>query len=312
MNNQFDIPIIIIIYNRFEYLKDILSKLRIIKPKKIYIAADGPKNFDDKTKCDFSKNYLEKNISWDCKIIKNYNTMNIGLKKNINRGLDWFFTNETMGIILEDDCNPSLSFFQFCKELLLKYENKNQIKMISGNFYYEKKFTASESYFFSQRPGTHGWATWRRTWLENDQSMNNWKSIYDFFWLLKFFNLNIAKAHYFYKKFQYSYEGKINSWDYQFLLSIWKKNGLIIRPYKHLCKHVGWGSQSTHGKGSDSFPTLLEKEISFPLIHPTKMKINHFLDDVEDSNVRKIKFINYFYYKIKNNSFIKKIKLLIG
>ena len=30
--------------------------------------------------------------------------------------------------------------------------------------------------------------------------------------------------------------------------SIWKNNGLIIRPYKNLCKHIGWGPDSTHGR----------------------------------------------------------------
>jgi hypothetical protein len=300
MSDKFDIPIIIIIYNRFDYLENILSKLRIIQPEKIYIAADGPKDQNDKIKCDFSRNYLETNISWKCNLIKKYNKTNIGLKKNINQSLDWLFLKEKMAIILEDDCNPSLTFFQFCKELLLKYENNKKIKMISGNFYYEKKFTSSESYFFSKRPGTHGWATWKRTWLENDQSMSNWNSFYDFFWLLKFFNLNITKAHYFYKKFQYSYDGKINSWDYQLLLSIWKKNGLIIRPFKHLCKHVGWGSQSTHGKGQDTFPNLVSGDINFPLKHPSKIDCNSILDNYEDDTLRKLNYINYLTHKFKS------------
>ena len=76
-----------------------------------------------------------------------------------------------MGIILEDDCDPSDSFFTFCKELLIKYENTEEIKMISGNFYYEKLVVNKDndnSYFFSRRPGTHGWATWRRAWKKFD------------------------------------------------------------------------------------------------------------------------------------------------
>ena len=91
MSDKFYIPIIIIIYNRFDYLENILSKLRIIQPEKIYIAADGPKDQNDKIKCDFSRNYLETNISWKCNLIKKYNKTNIGLKKNINQSLDWLF-----------------------------------------------------------------------------------------------------------------------------------------------------------------------------------------------------------------------------
>lgn len=305
MSDQFDIPVILIIYNRSKYLNYIISKLKVVKPNKIYISADGPKDHLDKEKCETSRKFIEKNITWDCLIKKNYRQSNIGLKANINEALDWFFSNELMGIILEDDCDPSFTFFQFCKELLLKYKNEKKIKMISGNFYYEKEFKSLKSYFFSKRPGTHGWATWKRSWVENNQNMTNWRPIFDFFWLLNFFNFNFIKTHYFYKKFQDTYNKKINSWDYQLLMSIWKNNGMIIKPFKHLCKHVGWGSNSTHGKGSDSFPELTVKDIDFPLVHPLNIECSNFLDNYEDNTLRKMNFKNYLMYKFKNK--IKRI-----
>lgn len=314
MSNEFNIPVILIIYNRSKYLENILSKLKIIKPKKIYISADGPKNYLDIKKCETTRKFIEKNITWNCIVKKNYKLTNIGLKRNINEGLDWLFSNESCGIILEDDCDPSNSFFRFCEQLLKKYMSEEKIKMISGNFYYENELlnkNKKNSYFFSQRPGTHGWATWKRAWLQNDKDMKDWNKFFDFFWLLKYFKFNLTKTHYFYKKFHLSSIGLINSWDYQWLYSIFRNNGLIIRPFKHLCKHIGWGDDATHGKGKDTFSNLIKKEISFPIIHPTKIKVNYFLDNLEDINLRKLRFINYFYYKIINNLFMKKIRILI-
>jgi hypothetical protein len=80
---------------------------------------------------------------------------------------------------------------------------------------------------------------------------------------------------------------------------------MIIRPFKHLCKHVGWGGDSTHGKGSDTFANLTVKDIDFPLVHPSNIECNDFLDNYEDNILRKMNFRNYLMYKFKNK--IKKI-----
>jgi len=90
----------------------------------------------------------------------------------------------------------------------------------------------------------------------------------------------------------------IDSWDYQLLYSIWKKNGLIIRPYKSLCKHIGWGDDATHSKGSDRHPEVEVKEIQFPISHPSKFKINSKFDNLEIKNIRGVRFFNYIRYKI--------------
>lgn len=70
MSDQFDIPVILIIYNRSKYLNYIISKLKVVKPNKIYISADGPKDHLDKEKCETSRKFIEKNITWDCLIKK--------------------------------------------------------------------------------------------------------------------------------------------------------------------------------------------------------------------------------------------------
>ena len=312
IKDSYNIAILLLIYNRDLYLTNLAKTLNKIKPQKIYIAGDGSDLLENQKKCEIARKKIEKLITWDCTIKTKYRNKNVGCKININEGLDWFFSYEEMGIILEDDCDPSKSFFEFCRELLIKYKDTENIKMISGNFYYEKKIMSKEnenSYFFSKRPGTHGWATWRRTWNQNNQNMTGWNKFIDFLWLLKYFNFNLVKSHYFYKKLNDSYLNKIKSWDYQLLYSIWKNNGLIIKPYRHLCKHIGWGNEATQSKHNDTFPDLIKKDINFPLIHPTKIKSNNYLDDIEDIKLRKLKFFEYFGYKIRSNPIINKIKI---
>ena len=62
-----------------------------------------------------------------------FQNKNLGCRKGVTAGIDWFFSNEEMGIILEDDCIPSLSFFQFCDQMLLEYQFNEKVFMISGH-----------------------------------------------------------------------------------------------------------------------------------------------------------------------------------
>jgi len=295
---KIEIPILLIIFNRPKLTKKLLKSLELLSPNKIYVAADGPRNnnTNDLDLCNHTRELLSTEINWDCKLEKKLHPTNVGIKHNINEAIDWFFTHEEMGIILEDDCEVNESFFKFCEELLIKYKYNNKIKAISGNFYFTN--TLKNSYYFSRCPGTHGWATWKRAWVEQDMDMKKFSYYKDFFWLISFFKFNIVKAHYFYKKFSYTYEKKIKSWDYQFLYAIYKNNGLIIRPFTSLSKHIGWGDDATHSKGADQHPEVQIEEMTFPIKHPIKCHVNTKFDNLEMENIRGVKFFNYIRYKI--------------
>jgi hypothetical protein len=304
MNSQLDIPVLIIVFNRPELTKKLIKLLSLIKPAKIYIAADGPRNTKEINICERTRKLFDTEIDWNCSIFKKYQKNNLGVKYNVKQGIDWFFSIEKKGIILEDDCEVNTSFFKYCEELLLRYEKNDKIKMISGNFYFKSQI--KNSYYFCRSPGTHGWASWSRTWEQNDINMEKWSPFKDFFWLLIFFKFNIAKTHYFYKRFSLSKNSEINSWDYQFLYSIWKNNGLIIKPLVNLSKHIGWGDDATHGKGADKHPEVKVEEIKFPLHHPNQLKLNSKFDNLEFVKIRRIKFFNYL-----SHLFLKKITNLL-
>ena len=46
-----NIPVLLLIFNRPYYTKKNIINLRKIKPKKVFIFCDGPRNNDDKIKC---------------------------------------------------------------------------------------------------------------------------------------------------------------------------------------------------------------------------------------------------------------------
>ena len=112
-----DIPILVLGYNRPEHIRKLILSLRKVKPKKIYISLDGPKdNPVDIKKNNNVKREIQK-IDWKCKIKKKYNKKNFGCRESVSRGISWFFRENRFGIILEDDCIPKKSFFIFCKKI---------------------------------------------------------------------------------------------------------------------------------------------------------------------------------------------------
>ena len=107
---------------------------------------------------------------------KNFFDNNIGLRKNAELGLSYVFNSEEKAIILEDDTLPSISFFQFCDDLLKRYENNKKVSMITGsNFKTQITLNLKDDYFFSKYPCFWGWATWKDRWdILFDNKMQKW------------------------------------------------------------------------------------------------------------------------------------------
>ena len=103
-------PILLLAFNRPLLTKKVFSKIREVKPKKLYIAIDGPRN---NHKSDIENIKKEKevfnNVDWDCKVFYLNRDFNLGCKISVSGAIDWFFEQETRDN-LEDDCLPNIDF----------------------------------------------------------------------------------------------------------------------------------------------------------------------------------------------------------
>lgn len=111
--NNFNTPVLFLIFNRLDTTKQVFSVIQKVKPKKLYIASDGPRNSrgGEKEIVNSVREYVLDNINWDCEIKTLFRDENLGCKNAVSSAITWFFQNEEQGIILEDDCLPDLSFF---------------------------------------------------------------------------------------------------------------------------------------------------------------------------------------------------------
>lgn len=162
-----DTPIICIIYNRARLVRNLVDRLRQIRPRRLLIVADGPKpgNGADVQACAQARAEIER-IDWACSIDRDYAESNLGCRRRILTGLDWAFGLVDKAIILEDDIDAHAHFFSWAGRMLSLYAERDDVAMLSGHNPLVRwpsvaPFTAGIP---SRRGGIYGWATWRHKW----------------------------------------------------------------------------------------------------------------------------------------------------
>lgn len=306
-------PIVLIIFNRPDNTRITLEAITKVKPNKLYVIADGPRpNIqEDEDNISRTRAIIEECITWDCEVRKNYAQKNLGLKERVASGLSWVFETEDRAIILEDDCIPSVSFFRYCDELLEKYRSDENIMMISGNNFLLNG-TINDSYYFSKYTDIWGWATWSRAWENYDKAMPRWPEFKEKGLLTYLFD-DVRERVYWEEILEATYQGRIDTWDYQWAFAMWSNAGMSICPQKNLIKNVGFDENATHTKEVNKVSYLKAQELSFPLKHPTFLVRNAEADKLECENLslHKHSFIGRVRAKIRRK-FRAQLKRLTG
>lgn len=265
-------PVLFIIFNRPETTQEVFNAIRKIRPLRLYVAADGPRPTvqTDIERCAQARKIIEQ-VDWDCEVKTQFRDKNLNCGLGPSTAMTWFFENEEEGIILEDDCLPSESFFWFCQELLEKYRHDSRVMHIGGNNFLDGLTNDSKySYYFSRSGHIWGWATWRRAWKHFDYNI----SLYEKVKGNGFFNnyyLNWMEKSYRLRKFEATVakRGHVDWWDYQWDFARITNSGLAIVPHKNLVRNLGFGLGATHTtNGSSRNANLEAQDLQFPLQHP--------------------------------------------
>ena len=282
-------PILLLIYKRSEELAKLLEVLAVVQPTNLYVAGDGPKN-DIDSDCDQVEQAraLIETINWPCSITTLYRTENLGCRSAVSEAISWFFRQEQEGIILEEDCIPSISFFDYCTELLARFRDDDRVFAISGDNFQPEDFVCQHSYYFSKYPHCWGWATWRRAWSCWDDSMMTWPTARDN-GILRGLNDGCSEFEsYWSDRFDAVYDRRIDSWAYPWTYLCWAQNGLTVLPARNLVTNIGFGDQATRTKKGGPNIGKKSEEIDWPLTHPTTIFRRTDADSYTDRNHFKI------------------------
>ncbi len=241
--------ILLLVFNRPQTTKAVLKSIRSVRPPVLFVAADGPRSGrpDDVPKCEQARQVATE-IDWNCRLETLFRDVNLGAGLAIAQAITWFFERVPEGIILEDDCVPSNSFYKFCEQLLGYYRHNPAVMHISGDNFQYGRWRGAASYYFSRYTHSWGWATWRRAWAHYD------------------FNLIPASD-------------RAHIWDAQWTLSVERNNGLSIVPNLNMVTNIGFGADATHTQALARSALLPALEMTFPLRHPSRMVVDRSADD---------------------------------
>ena len=288
-------PVLFLVFNRPDTTRQVFEAIRQAQPSRLFIAADGPRESKagEAEKCVEVRRIIDEGIDWNCEVHRLYRDRNLGCRVAVSSAVDWFFENVEEGIILEDDCLPHISFFRFCEELLMRYQDDKRMMHISGCNFIEYTHKGQESYFFSKYSSVWGWATWRRAWKYYDVNIEKWPEIRAkglHRWFLENGEVQVRQAQW------DSIRSGLNTWDYQWAFAMLINNGLNIVPKKNLIANIGFGRNATHTTCKrDRRANYPGQPIEFPLIHPKIIVSNKNYDKKR----RKI--------LVRNNNFLRRI-----
>lgn len=275
-------PVLLIMFTRWHTLQHVFEQVRAAKPEKLYLYQDGPRpdRYDADMEGIMRCREIVSKIDWDCQVITKYMESNLGCDPGSYYAYKWFFSEESKGIILEDDAVASLSFFRYCEELLDRYENDNRVYRICGANV-EGKSNSGKSYFFSRKGSTGSWATWTRvadmwdesySFLDNDTELELLKSKFeneDYFksWLKGAIAHRDTGVPYYETIF---YENKLIN------------NMLDIIPDKNLVTNIGLTGDAVHNnanvrllpRATRKYFNAARYELEFPLTHPDTVAEN--------------------------------------
>lgn len=283
------IPVLFIIFNRPELALNTFKVIKTYQPEVLYIAADGPRKekTGEKEICEKTREYILDQIDWTCKVHKLFRDQNIGCGLGVSNAISWMFKKELYGIILEDDCIPSLDFFRFCEELLPKYVDNDKIMQING--YNPNSHTSiGNSYSFSRYPKIWGWATWKRAWNQFDLKMIEWPNYRDSGKMKTQFPILERWIHLYVWNKYYKEVNEVlkpRAWDIPWSVTIFSQDGLCIVPDINLVVNTGEGIYATNCYVID--PIVSKQKygnLCGNMIHPSNIELTYFTNHLDSKS----------------------------
>ncbi len=266
-----DVAVLLIFFSRYETFEKVFESIRIAKPRVLLLWQDGPRegrndDIEGILKC----RQIAENIDWNCTVYKQYNEQNYGCDPSTFYAQRWAFSLVDKCIVLEDDMVAEPTFFDYCKELLDKYENDQRINHICGINFFENMEDCPYDYLFAYN-GTGAWASWRRvadewdstySFLDNEYCINNLKNRGK--GLFKE-TLKVAKNR---RKIGKAY------WETILGMNCMLNNRLVIIPKRNMVTNIGMDEKSTHGANAKLIPKSTMRLFNMPT-YPQTFPINH-------------------------------------
>jgi len=248
-------PVLLMGYNRPDQMRGLIQSLSLLKPKLVLLSIDGPRA--DRTKdieMVSQTRALVGEIKWNARICTRFRDTHLGLRGAVVDAVTWANSEFGKVIVLEDDVRAGPQLLDFLDRKLEFHATDPEIAHINGYNLVPSDFIKRPGHDsrLSIYPESYAWATWDRAWKEYDDKLT-WArnaSISD----LRDICGSTVGALRWKQNFADAAAGRIDTWAYRWLASLWGNKRLVVSPNQNLSRYQGW-----YG-GTHTFRKLKNKE----------------------------------------------------
>ena len=237
--------VLIIGFRRPDLILQLARIVSAANPSRIYVSIDGarPGVVGESARVAEVIEVVGQ-FAWSSPLLMRTAEANLGAGVHVKSAIDWFFEAEPHGIILEDDCHPNPSFFDYANFML---DNPPANVMSVAGFYPAPvKVGDAAPAVRSRYPMTWGWATWASEWRKYKFQLGDWRRELSPAALFEIGRGEPWFVRYWSERFDNLSTGNRNIWDYQWVFAVWANGGRGVFPRRNLIENVGFGKESTH------------------------------------------------------------------
>lgn len=241
-----DTPVVILGYNRPDKVERLLGRLSELRPKNIIFSIDGPKAHiaGDAEKV-LAVQRLSEKIDWTDNVETRFRQSNVGLQVAVTDAVTHAVSSFGQAIVLEEDTLPGKLWIPYANEMLDRYRDESRIEHISGYNLVPPSQLAlgARGSRLTRYPESTAWATWDRAWTNFDSSLD---------WALNATVADLEKitgsragALRWKQNFADAAAGRISTWAYRWISSMWSRNAYVLSPNANLVTYAGY-DDGTH------------------------------------------------------------------
>lgn len=284
-----DVPVKINIWIRPDCQRKQFQVIQQARPSILFLISDGGRNQEEQKIIKKNRQMYEEEIDWNCTVYKLYEEVNQGMYAMAKKEMELVWSKVDCCIFLEDDILPSVSYFQYCQEMLEKYKDDKRIGLVCGMNHLGVYKDVTSDYFFSKSGSIWGVAMWKRSY-ENYYHFNYYKDPY----IMKLLKCVMKENKMLWKRTkQYAvkeyYNNHVAGDEFFLGFSVYGYSELRIIPKYNLISNIGCTKEAAHSAEYKLLPHGIRRvfhmktyELKFPLKHPEYMIPDKFYKEKED------------------------------
>ena len=244
-------------------MEKLVDAIAVSKPPVVLVAVDGPKadSATDKEKVNRVQHCVER-INWNSKVETRFRASNMGLKASISDAVSWATSKYGSVVVIEDDLVPGPQVIPYANFMIEKYRSEKTIAHINlYNIVPSNSLQNVDSHSRLTRfPESYCWGTWGNSWANYDDSLE-WGLNCSIQQLSKITGSKIGALKW-KMNFHDAASGRIQTWAYRWIASIWSKSQYAITPNANLSSYIG-SENGTHTFRRQKFDELPVEFLNF-------------------------------------------------